>query len=42
MEYKKAPKRLQQNNSETITKDNDKETPKDTYLQKKDRKVLII
>ena len=39
-------KNLQQNNSETVTNEHDKETPKDILkdidVQKKDRKLLII
>ena len=41
----KASKNLQQSNSETFTNENDKEMPKERYiiyLQKKDRKLLII
>ena len=44
----KISKNLQQNNSETVTSENDKEInkeiPKDTYvyIQKKDRKLLMI
>ena len=33
---------LQQNNSETVTNNDDKETPKNIYLQKKDKKLLMI
>ena len=46
MEYQKltkVSKNSQQNNSETITNDNDKEIPKERYISpKKDRKLLII
>ena len=47
MEYQKitkVSKNSQQNNSETVTNENDKEIPKELYiyLQKKDRKCLII
>ena len=39
----KFSKKLQQNNSETVTNENDKEIPKkDIYLQKKDKKLLIM
>ena len=40
---KKLSKKLLQINSETITNEHDKETHnKDTYLQKKERKLLMI
>ena len=47
MKYKKkttkVSKNSQQNSSETVTNENDKELPKeDIHLQKKDRKLLII
>ena len=47
MEYQKITKISkisQQNNSETVTNENDKEIPKERYiyLQKKDTKLLII
>ena len=39
----KVSKTSQQNNSETVTNDNDKEIPKERiYLQKKDRKPIMI
>ena len=37
----KITKSLQQNNSETVKNEHDKEIPKDIYLQKKDKKLLI-
>ena len=47
MEYQKKsqkfPKNSQQDNSETVTNENDKEIPKkEIYLQKKDKKLLIM
>ena len=49
MEYQiitKVSKNSPKNNSGAITNDNDegipKEIPKDLYLQKKDKKILII
>ena len=50
MEYQKLTKVSnisQQNNSQTVTNENNKEIPKEIpreryYLQKKDRKLLII
>ena len=40
----KVSKNLQQSNSETVTSENDKEIPKekDIYVQKKERKLLMI
>ena len=38
----KVSKNSQQNNSETVTNDNDKEILKEIYIQKKDRKLLMI
>ena len=40
----KVSKSLQQNNSETVTNERDKEIAKEryVYLQKKDRKLLMI
>ena len=37
----KGSKISQQNNSETVTNEHDKEIPKDIYLQKKDEKLLM-
>ena len=37
-----ASKSSQQNNSETVTNENDKEIPKERYLHKKIKKLLII
>ena len=47
MEYQKITKiskNSQQNNSETVTNENDKEIPKERYiyLQKKNGKLLLI
>ena len=47
VEYQKitsVPKNLQQSNSVTVTNENDKEISKERYIyiQKKDRKLLII
>ena len=44
MEYQKITKILknsQQNNSETITKGNDKETPKERYISPEERQKII-
>ena len=44
----KVFKKSQQNNSETVTKENDKEIPKERYIyiyiyfQKKDKKLFMI
>ena len=38
----KISKTSQQNNSETVTNEHDNEIPKKRYIQKKDRKLLMI
>ena len=40
----KVSKKLQQNSSETVTNENDKEVPKKRYIyiRKKDKKLFII
>ena len=38
----KISKTSQQNSSETVTNEHDNEIPKKRYIQKKDRKLLMI
>ena len=45
MEYQKitkVSKNLQQNNSKTITNENDKEVPKERYISPEERQKLLI
>ena len=44
MEYQKItkmPKNSQQNNSKTVTNENDKEIPKERYISPEERKQII-
>ena len=44
MEYQKiikVSKKLQQNNSEIVTNENDKEIPKERYIFKKERQEIV-
>ena len=37
----KVPKNLEQNNSETVTTENDKEIPKERYISPEERQKII-
>ena len=44
MEYQKVtkvPKKLQQNNSKSVTNENDKEMPKERYISPEERQKIV-